>query len=256
MALEDSRRGGALRRVAEDVRRQRHLEWYAMSAASMAFAALSAFGDALPVDLRWSLCIAGIGMLLYRTTVPAAAGPAGTAPADRGRFVQEPVAPLLESAHEVWMYAPSGKNFLSSEHCALLARVLRRPEGVVRCVVLDPARTGPVGIAAAQLRCARTLEPLPEALSSALERLRAIASWDLPGEFSCQLLDYNPGFSMIAIDPSRGGPVFVELHGVRNESSSDRMHLVFTADEQPAWHAYWVEQFSGIWDSSIPHLQR
>lgn len=213
------------------------------------FSALSTFGDILPSGLRWSACLGALGILLYRETVPAAPS-AGLQPADRARFVRTPVAPLLESAVEVWLFAPSGKNFLSSEHCAALARVLRCPDAVVRCVVLDPRRTEAVGIASAQMGCDRGLEPLPKALAAGLERLRVIAGWGLPGDFSCRLFGYNPGFSLIAIDPRRGGPILVELHGVRNETSSGRMSLLFTRGEHPHWHNYWTAQFLDIWDQS------
>ncbi|WP_116022732.1 hypothetical protein [Thermomonospora umbrina] len=238
-------------RVTLDVRRGRNLELYVMAAGAMAVAALSAFGDLLPVDLRWSVAIGGIGLLVYRATVPPPREPVAPVYADRGRFTREPIAARLSTAREVWLFAPSGKNFLSSEHCAMLARVLRRPDAVVRCVLLDPGRTEAVGIAAAQLRCERTMEPLPAALASGLARLRTISDWDLPGRFSCRLLGYNPGFSLLALDPGRGGPIVVELHGVHNESSSARMHLSFTADVEPYWHEYWSEQFRRIWLNAV-----
>ncbi|WP_460370328.1 hypothetical protein [Actinocorallia lasiicapitis] len=241
---------GALARIADDVRRRRNLELYATAAGALVVSVLSGFSDLLPEDLRWSAVIGGIGLLVYRATVPDGADRTGSVFADRGAFARAPIAPLLAEAREVWVFAPSGKNFLSSEHCALLARVLRRSDAVVRCVVLDPDQTEAVGIAAAQLRCELNVQPLPEALAVGLERLRVIAGWDLPGEFSCRLLGYNPGFSLVALDPGRGGPILVELHGVHNESSSSRMHLTFTRDVEPYWHEYWSGQFLGIWGNS------
>ena len=41
--------------------------------------------------------------------------------------------------------------------------------------------------------------------------------------FAYRLLDFNPGFSLVAIDPTAsGGQVIVEFHGFHSESTNQR----------------------------------
>ncbi|WP_344822928.1 hypothetical protein [Actinocorallia longicatena] len=205
----------------------------------------------LTPGLRWSVCLAALSLLVYRSTDPAVrGGAAGSVLADRKIFAENPLAPRLARAREVWVLAPAGKNFLSPEHCTLLRSVLADPGASVRCVVLNPSATEAVRIAAEQLTGEHSIEPLPAALDTALSRLRLMRSWDLPGELSCRVMDYSPGFSLVAIDPEEDGTVVVELHGVANDSSSARMHLTLTPGESGHWYRYWVKQFAEIWARS------
>jgi len=60
-------------------------------------------------------------------------------------------------------------------------------------------------------------------------------------------LDFNPGFSLVAIDPgARNGLVIAEFHGFRSDVALARMHIELTPASRQ-WYGYWLEQFERIW---------
>ncbi len=78
-----------------------------------------------------------------------------------------------------------------------------------------------------------------------------MAAWHVNGSFEYRLLDYNPGFSLVAIDPSaRDGRLIVEFHGFHNEATSSRMHMELARQQSDHWYAYWSEQFNRIWEAA------
>jgi hypothetical protein len=78
-------------------------------------------------------------------------------------------------------------------------------------------------------------------------------AWKARGSFDYKLLNYNPGFSLVAVDPSsRNGQVIVEFHGFHNEATSSRMHIELTRQQSERWYTYWTEQFQRIWDAAAP----
>jgi hypothetical protein len=249
-----------LLRIGHDIRNRRNLESYVVSGITLAFAAMSLFGDFFSDNLRWAICTAGIGLLVYRLTVPPAAVTPGRVLDDRLAFDEPALHLRLAAAREVWLFAPSGKNFLSSLRCEVLRRhVLGRPDGAVRVVVLDPGRRESLRTATRQLTesVEYPIQRFPESLTSSLDKLRAMTGWPVPGSFSFRLLDYNPGFSIVAIDPGRaGGLLIVEFHGFHNESSSSRMHLVLTRAADERWYAYWMDQFEHIWRAAAEPAER
>ncbi|MEU1603057.1 hypothetical protein [Micromonospora matsumotoense] len=247
---------GTVRRIGHDVRGGRNLEAYAVTLVAAALAVVSAFGDLVPVEVLWSVLLAGIALLVYRITVPDER--AGTLDAfldDRVAFDARPFPDRLRTAQELWVYAPSAVNILSPAHCdALRTSVLARPGGVVRVVLLDPASPA-VGQAVRQLDDAVdfALQRLRPSITTTRGRLAAMAGWPVPGVVEHRVLDFNPGFSLVAIDPqSRHGRVIVELHGFHNESTSGRMHLEFHRRDSERWYAYWIDQFRHIWAAARP----
>ncbi len=78
-----------------------------------------------------------------------------------------------------------------------------------------------------------------------------MAQWQVAGTFSYGYLDYNPGFSLVAINALHAdGRVIVELHGFRNESTGSRMHFTLTRRDSERWYQYWIGQFEQIWEAS------
>ncbi|MGH3378046.1 MAG: hypothetical protein ACRDP6_25270 [Actinoallomurus sp.] len=65
-----------LMRICRDVRSGRQLEAYVAAFVSSAFAVMSFFGDLVSTDLRWAICMMGIGLLVYRSTDSAEEAPA------------------------------------------------------------------------------------------------------------------------------------------------------------------------------------
>jgi hypothetical protein len=65
-----------LMRIRGDVKSGRQIESYVAAFVSSAFAVMSFFGDLVSTDLRWAICMMGIGLLVYRSTRSAEEAPA------------------------------------------------------------------------------------------------------------------------------------------------------------------------------------
>ncbi|GAA0229747.1 hypothetical protein [Cryptosporangium japonicum] len=243
---------GVARRVSADIAALRHLDAYVVSALALVFAVVTVVNDAIPVDLRWAVALAGLGVLVYRTTAPKPAITIDQLLQDRRGFEATPAAARLRRAREVWLFAPTGINFLSEENLAALREgVLRRSDGSLRVVVLDPANEAAMALAVRQLDNSITypLQEFGACHEQVIQRLETIAStWPKAGTFEYRFLDYNPGFSLVAVDPTgKDGRVIVEFHGFRNEATSGRMHFELTAADSRRWFLYWTNQFEQMW---------
>lgn len=240
-----------LRRIWRDIASGHFIDAYAVAVLAVAFAVLSVVGDVVSDSLRWAALLAGVGLLVYRITVPPPTSTIDTLIADRSGFEDTPLAGRLRDAREVWLFAPSGVNFLAMPVLEVLRRdVLSRTDGVVRIVVLDPDDREAVALAVRQLDASvdYPLQDFGESLKSVARNLALVAGWNVAGSFGYRLLDYNPGFSLVAIDPHRRhGTVIVEFHGFHNESTSARMHLELRRADSERWYTYWTEQFDHIW---------
>lgn len=244
----------AVRRVGRDLRNRRNIEAYAVAGLAIVFAVLSVIGDVVPVNLRWAALFAGLALLVYRLTLPEHAGTAAELLRDRTSFDDRPFTALLDRAREVWIFAPSAVNLLHQRTCdTLRAKVLNRSDGTVRIVVLDPQQQDALRLAARQLDDSLdySMQQLEPSLATTLQRLRLMNSWTVSGSLEYRLLDYNPGFSLVAVDPSeRHGVILVEFHGFHNESTTSRMHIELRRSDSQHWYAYWIDQFDHIWHTA------
>ncbi len=68
--------GELIRRIGHDMRHQRNLDAYAASVLVFAVAVLSVVADSLTAHFRWAVLLVGVGVLVFRITLPA--GCAGT----------------------------------------------------------------------------------------------------------------------------------------------------------------------------------
>jgi hypothetical protein len=243
------------RRIARDLRDRRFIDVYSVAIVAFVLAVVSVVGYGSD-QLRWSVVLAALGLLVLRISVPET-GPEASLDellVDRFAFDAVPLADRFKDAREVWIFAPSAVNLLSSHHCELLrAGLLSRSGGIVRVVVLDPARDAAVDLATRQLDDALThpAQRFPVALAATVGKLEAMARWPVAGSFQYRLLAYNPGFSLVAVDPStRGGRLIVEFHAFHNEATSARMHVEITRKQSDRWYTYWADQFERIWSAA------
>jgi hypothetical protein len=244
-----------IRRIGQDIRRQRNLDAYAVAALAFAVAVLSVVADSLAAHFRWAVLLVGISVLVFRITLPdRLPGDAGDVLKDRSAFDDKPFPARLRSASELWVFAPSGINVLAPQHGdTIRTTLLDKPDGVVRIVVLDPAEEGAVRLATRQLDDSLDypVQQFPLSLAATIERLRLMAAWQVRGSFKYRLLDHNPGFSLIAIDPGTSrGVVIVEFHGFHNQVTNTRMHIELTRVQSEQWYGYWIDQFEQIWQAS------
>jgi hypothetical protein len=243
------------RRIAHDLRSRRFVDAYSAAFVAFVLAVLSLIGDIVPDQVRWAVLLAGVGLLVLRGTIPESSQHTiDDILHDRFAFDENPLPDVLKNAKEIWIFAPTAVNLLSVHNCELLRTgILKKAGGVVRVVVLDPTEEAAVQIATRQLDDALDypVQNFGSSLQTTLRLLHAVASWNLIGTFEYRVLTYNPGFSLVAIDPSaRNGRVIVEFHGFHNEATSSRMHIEITRSQSGHWYEYWTEQFDRIWHAA------
>ncbi|GAA2864064.1 hypothetical protein GCM10010517_23220 [Streptosporangium fragile] len=244
-----------LRRIGNDFKARQHIDAYALTVVVFAFAFLSIFSDELNDNLRWAVLLSGVGLLIYRITLPA--DPPQTPSQllhDRSVYDTAPLASTFADVRDVRIFAPSAVNLLSAQTCELMRNtVLAREGGAVRIVVLDFKEKEAVRQASRQLddSIEFPVQRLPAALDSVMERLRLMNGWKTVGRFDYRLLAYSPGFSLVLFDPETPkGRIIVEVHGFHNPSTSARMHLELTRGRDERWYTYWVDQFEHIWEAA------
>lgn len=216
---------------------------------------LSLIPDLIPDPLRWAVLLAGVGSLVMRITIPT--WPEGTLDEllkNRFSFDETPLSQRLETATEIWIFAPSAINILSAHNCETIrGKLLNRSEGIVRVVVLDPDNLSAARLATRQLDDSLDypVQDFRDSLHATVRQLRTMASWHVAGRFDYRYLNYNPGFSLVAINPAaKNGLIIVEFHGFHNEATSSRMHIEISRHDSEQWFTYWTDQFVQIWRSA------
>jgi hypothetical protein len=245
------------RRIGRDLKSRRYIDAYSIAFVSLVLAVLSLVPDIVPDQIRWAALLAGVGILVLRITIPdSRAGTIDELLNDRFAFDSIPLSERLKNAAEIWLFAPTAVNILSANTSELLRTVvLSKPDGIVRVVVLNPANEAAIQLATRQLDDSLDypVQDFRDSLQATLRQLRAMVSWQVRGSFGYRLLDYNPGFSLVAIDPNtRNGQVIVEFHGFHNEATSSRMHIEIARKQSDHWYVYWTNQFNRIWDAAAP----
>jgi hypothetical protein len=241
-----------VRRIGRDLRHLHNIDAYAVALIVFVFAVLSVAGDILPANARWAVLLVGVGVLVFRVTLPDRyEGSADDVLKDRSAFEDKPLPARLREASELWVFAPSAINLLAPQNCdTIRTTLLANPDGVVRVVILDPSAKEAVQLATRQLDDSLDYpsQLFRSSLEATLRQLQRMAGWQKRGSFEYRLADYNPGFSLVAIDPaSRHGVVIVEFHGFHNQVTNGRMHIELTRAVSEQWYAYWLDQFDRIW---------
>lgn len=195
-----------IRRIGDDIRHLRNIDAYAIAMVALVFGFFSAAGDVLPVNARWAVVLIGLSLLVFRMTLPEEYNcSVDDVLKDRTDFEKTSFSSRLRHARELWIFAPSAVNLLTPQTCdAIRSTLLDDSDGVVRIAVLDPRADAAVGIATRQLDESLDLpsQLFPSSLGTTILQLKRMAGWKTKGSFEYRLLDYNPGFSMIVIDPS------------------------------------------------------
>lgn len=247
--------GSAWRRIARDLRKREYVDAYSIAFVAFGLAILSLVPDLVPDALKWAAVLGGVGLLVLRITIPdTRAGTADELLDDRLAFDKTPFADRIEGASEVWIFAPTGINILSAHNCELLRnRVLAKPDGMIRVVILNPSDEQAIRLAVRELDDSLDypVQDFRASLATTEHQLRAMRDWKVRGSFDYKYLDYNPGFSIVAVNPAaRNGRIIVEFHGFHNEATSSRMHIELTRKQSERWYGYWTEQFQRIWEEA------
>jgi hypothetical protein len=247
----------AIRRLISDFKRRQNIDAYVISTITAAFAILTVLQDIVPSRLNSAALLAGIALLVYRTTIPSRlSNVADEFLKDRSSFDETPFSSRIQNAREVWIFGPSAVNLLNPQNCdALRTSVLSSTDAVIRVVVLDPSEGIALDLAAQQLDDSidYPIQRLRPSVDATLDQLQLMTAWPVAGSIEYRLLQFNPGFSLVVIDPAdRRGTVIVEFHAFHNESTASRMHLELTRSDSARWYAYWTAQFDHIWSAARP----
>ncbi|TYB39693.1 hypothetical protein FXF50_04755 [Micromonospora sp. AP08] len=237
------------KQILEDLRHRRLIDLYATTLVAFIFAALLLVGADLPDSVRWSLLFAGLGFLLLRA---ALANHREERFLDRSDYDRTPITDDLRAAKDVWIFAPVGSNFLTEERCDILRRgPLAKDDGTVRIVVLKQFDPGDPISEQLDALLDFPIQKAADSLRETRARLASMAQWTVKGTFAYGEIAFNPGFSIVAVNPhSPGGYANVEFHGFRNDAIRSRMHIHLTRDDGP-WYTYWLDQFEAIWRSTL-----
>lgn len=238
-----------LKQVLGDLRRGRFIDLYATTLVALVFAVLLLVGADLPDGVRWSVLFAGLGFLLLRA---AFANHREDRFLDRSDYDRNPISEGLRNAKDVWIFAPVGSNFLTEERCDILRRgPLAKDDGNVRVVVLKQFDSHDPISEQLDALLDHPVQKAADSLRETRARLASMEHWSVIGTFAYGDIAFNPGFSMVAVDPhSAGGYVNVEFHGFRNDAIRSRMHVHLTRGDG-AWYTYWLDQFEAIWRSAL-----
>jgi hypothetical protein len=239
------------RQIIKDLRRGRFIDLYATTFVSLGFAVLLLVGADLPDSVRWSVLFAGLAFLLLRA---AFANHRDDRFLDRSDYDRNPVTEDLRKAKDVWIFAPVGSNFLTGERCDLLRQgPLAKDRGTVRIVVLKQFSPGDPISEQLDALLDFPLQKAADSLRETRARLASMEQWTVRGTFAYRDIGFNPGFSIVAVNPhSAGGYATVEFHGFRNDAVRSRMHVRLTREDGP-WYTYWLDQFEAIWRSTVTH---
>lgn len=236
-----------LKRVGSDITGGRNLEGYAVSLIAFIVAGIGILSDAMSLEVKLSVILAALGLLVLKTTEPE------KTTADLDAVLQDRQSygafrEFIDGAKELWIYGPSAINVLRSA-AEIKQEVLDRG-GAVRVLLQDPDSQEGMGILYKQLD---KVYDLGNDIKSSLSTLEKMAGWKMSGKVEYGLLPYSPGFSLIVVDANgKNGRLVIEFYGYQNELISDRMHIVVTRQQSQFWFEYWSKQFEVMWDARRP----
>jgi hypothetical protein len=242
-----------MRRVREDFKARRNLDVYVVSLVAAILVILTALPIDVPDKLITAVMLAALSLLVLNLS---SNGPQIVALDDylNDRAAFGPLSERIRGAKKLWIYAPSAANILRSDNGEAIRReILAQPGGEVRIVIQDPHNAEGVDILIRQLDKGVDfqMQHMTDELTRTIHQLQLMKSWPTPGTVEYRLLDYGPGFSLVAVDPDQKyGQIIVEFHGYHNESTDKRMNIELTREKSDRWYAYWMSQFQYIWDGA------
>jgi hypothetical protein len=239
--------------MIDDIRARRNVEAYVVSGIAIIFAVLTVAGDLVSDSLKMAAILSALGLLVFNLTVPEhTALSLDEILNDRSHF--RPLPERIKGARRLWIYGPSAVNILNQENTlAIKDEILAHADGEFRVIIQDPDAKEAVNILIQQLDKSLDfqLQDLPSAIRITLSILQKLAGWKVNGTFEYKLLTFNPGFSMVVIDPDRNsGVVIVEFYGFYHEHTASRMNIEITRSASERWFTYWVGQFDRMWEAA------
>jgi hypothetical protein len=124
---------------------------------------------------------------------------------------------LLDGANELWLYAPTGVNVMLRYAAGIRQWVAKRARA--RVVLQDPSAVTVDAVRAQH-------DPHTDFDTSLTASLATLSKLASSHGVDFRLLPFNPGFSLVVVDPNeRGGRLIVEFHEFCDASISERRHV-------------------------------
>ncbi len=246
-----------IKRFFADILAGYHIEAYVVALFSFGFAILTLFGDGIDEQYKMAALLAGMGLLVYNITVPSAdEGPGCLDDYLNDRADFQPLPERLKNARTLWIYGPSAINILNDGNLrAIQDNVLAHKDGDLRVMIQNPEEDKEVARLVKQLdeNVQFQRQDLRKAIQDSLEILGFMSGWPVAGRFEYRLLDFNPGFSLVVIDPFKPtGVAIVEFYGYTHRHTGSRMHIEISRAESEKWYTYWVSQYDEMWEAAQP----
>ncbi len=228
-------------RVVTDLRNGRHREAYTIFALGLILTLLGLLGVVSQAVLLSGVLIA-VTFLVFQTTIQLEGGAGILELVLKSRDSLGVFSTLLPDGGELWVYGPTAANVLVNA-ADIKTKVLSKG-GRVRVIVQDPSSDAACHT---KTQLDDTLD-FDHTLNSSIVTLRRMCAW---GDCEYRLLPFNPGFSLVVIDPTRpDGFLILELHGFRDDTITERMHIRISRTESLRWFDYWTGRFNMMWEEA------
>ncbi len=237
----------ALRRVITDISAGRQIEAYALTIIALGVTVATMLDDALSLDVQMAVLLAGVGLLVFKTTIPV------EKEIDLDRVLRDrqsygALRDFIRGGHEFLIAAPSAVNVLMSSPD--IEREILDRGGKMRVLLQDIDQTASVAILHQQLDKMSHLLENDVARSTTI--LEALMRQHKHVDF--RLTPFSPGYSLIIVDPDgRDGRLIVEFFGYSADSINDRMHIEIHRHQSQYWFEYWTKQFEIMWEKARDH---
>lgn len=230
-------------RIFRDISEGRHLESYVVTAVALALAVLGLVDDAVPDSVKLAVILAALALLVFQTTKPQETTvDLDAVLKDRQSFGS--FRELIRGGKELWVYGPSVANVLRNDPD--IQREILDRGGTVRVLMQNPHSP----VMSVMPRQYNAIHHLDDDIQASLKVLRGLAASLKTGTLEYGLIDHNPGFSLVVVDPDGAdGRLVVEFHGYDTDRIIDRMHLDISRQQSQHWFEYWANQFDVMWQA-------
>ncbi|MAS37913.1 MAG: hypothetical protein CL610_28215 [Anaerolineaceae bacterium] len=230
-----------LTRIFKDIAEGRHLESYAVTAVALVLAVVGLVDDAVTDSMKLAVILAALALLVFQTTKPTEAQvDLDSVLEDRQSFT--PLREFIRGGKELWIYGPSVGNILRNDPD--IRREILNKGGSVRILMQHPD-SPQMHVLPRQYNAVHRLD---DDIQTSMRTLTGLAGSLETGTLEFGMIDYNPGFSLVVVDPDGvQGRLVVEFHGYDTDQITDRMHIVITRQQSQHWFEYWAKQFDSMW---------
>jgi hypothetical protein len=232
-----------LSRIFRDISEGRNVESYVVTAVALVLAVAGLVDDAVPDSMKLAVILAALALLVFQSTAPEEKNTdLDSVLKDRQSFGS--FREFIRGGKELWIYGPSVANVLRNDPD--IQREILDRGGRVRVLMQHPDSP----VMSIMPRQYKAIHSLDDDIQVSLKVLRGLKDSLRVGTLEYGLIDHNPGFSLLVVDPDGAdGRLVVEFHGYDTDRIVDRMHLNISRQQSQHWFEYWARQFDVMWQA-------